>query len=260
MSAALTSQLKYQATLITRTPRAFIFGLLVPAAFLALQGHKHTNTGVLQQSVAGFVVFGMLNLVYLTYAAGLVLAREDGVLRRWHASPLPRWLYFAGRIIAYVLMADLAALILLLVAASMSGLHLTAAAAGSVLLTVTTGGIAMAAAGTVITVLLPPGQGAYSMLALTYLPFLVFSGGLGQINGLPHWVTQLMSYLPIQPTVSGVTSGLRSPGVTPGRDVLVLVIWAVAAMALSVRFFRWDPARPAHAKRTPAARTSASYE
>jgi ABC-2 type transport system permease protein len=259
MSQTLMAQLKYQGTLITRTPRAFIFGLLVPALFLALQGHKQANSGVLLQSVAGFVVFGMLNLVYLTYAAGLVLAREEGVLRRWHASPLPRWQYFAGRMIAYMLMADLAALILLLVAASMSGLHLTAAATGSVLLTVTIGGISMAAAGTIVTVLLPPGQGAYSMLALTYLPFLVFSGGFGQINGLPHWVNQLMSYLPIQPTVSGVMSGLQHPGVTPGRDVLVLVIWAAAAMALSVRFFRWDPTRPAHAKRAPAPSTTTSY-
>jgi ABC-2 type transport system permease protein len=259
MSATFMAQLKYQVTLITRSPRAFIFGLLVPALFLALQGHKHPNTSVLQQSVAGFIVFGMLNLVYLTYAAGLVLAREEGVLRRWYASPLPRWQYFAGRMVAYVVMADVAALIMLLVAASMSGLHLTLAVTGAVLLTVTIAGIAMAAAGTVVTVLLPPGQGAYSMLALTYLPLLVFSGGFGQINGLPHWLTQLMSYLPIQPAVSGVMSGLRHPGVTPGRDVLVLAIWAVAAMALSVRIFRWDPTRPAHAKRAPTPSTTVSY-
>jgi ABC-2 type transport system permease protein len=96
----MISQLKYQLTIITRTPRAIIFGLLVPALFLALQGHKHPNGGLLQQSVAGFVVFGTLNLVYLTYTAGLVLAREEGVLRRWYASPLPRWQYFAGRIVA----------------------------------------------------------------------------------------------------------------------------------------------------------------
>jgi len=252
MSQTLTAQLKYQATLITRTPRAFIFGLLVPALFLALEGKKHASTALLQQSVAGFVVFAMLNLVYLTYAAGLVLAREEGVLRRWYASPLPRWQYFAGRIIAYVLMADAATLVLLLVADAMSGVHLTAAAVGSVLLAVTIGGIAMAAAGTAVTRLLPPGQGAYSMLALTYLPLLVLSGGFGQINGLPHWLTEVMSYLPIQPTVSGVVSALQHPGVMPGRDLLVLLVWAVAAMAVSVRCFRWDPSRPAHARHTPA--------
>jgi ABC-2 type transport system permease protein len=256
----MISQLKYQLTIITRTPRAIIFGLLVPALFLALQGHKHPDTAILQQSVAGFIVFGTLNLVYLTYAAGLVLAREDGVLRRWYASPLPRWQYFAGRIVAYVLMADLSVLILLLVADSMSGLHVTVAMAGSVLLTVTIAGIATAAAGTALTPLLPPGQGAYSMIALTYLPLLVFSNGFGQISGLPHWVNQLMSYLPIQPTVSGVLSGLQHPGVTPGRDLLVLVIWAVAAMAVSVRVFRWDPTRPAHARRVTRGTASTAIE
>jgi ABC-2 type transport system permease protein len=243
---------------MARTPRAFIAGLLMPALFLALEGHKHANGALVRESVAGLVVFGMLNLAYLTYAAGLVVAREDGVLRRWYASPLPRWQYFGGRILAAVLMSDGAALVLLLVGASMSGLQLTVAAAASVVLTVTIGGMALAAAGTAVTRLLPPGQGAYSILALTYLPLLVFSGGFGGINGLPHWLTRLMTYFPVQPIISGTASALQHPGIMPGRDILVLAAWAAGGMALSVLYFRWDPTRPKHARRTLVPSSTAS--
>jgi ABC-2 type transport system permease protein len=257
------SQLKYHVTLIVRNPRGFIFGLVMPALLLALESsrNQHPGASVVDGIVAGLVVFGMLNLAYLTYATGIVVAREDGVLRRWYASPLPRWKYFAARVVAAALLSDAAALVLLLVAASMVGLHLTVAGTLSLLLAVTIGSIALAAAGTAVTPLLPPGQGMYSALAITYLPLLIFSGGFngGADSGLPHWLTTLMTYLPVQPIINGATSVLEHPGFMPGRDVLVLALWTVGSLALSVRFFRWDPTRPAHAKRAPAASTTAIY-
>jgi ABC-2 type transport system permease protein len=258
------SQLKYHVTLILRNPRGFIFGLVMPALFLALETSRkvHPSAAVADQIVAGLVVFGMLNLAYLIYATGIVVAREDGVLRRWYASPLPRWKYFAARIVAAALMADVAALVLLLVGASMAGLHLTIGGIGALLLAVTIGSIALAAVGTAVTPLLPPGQGMYSLLAITYLPVLIFSGGFNgnASSGLPHWLTTLMTYLPVQPIISGATSVLEHPGFMPGRDVLVLALWTVGSLALSVRFFRWDPTRPAHAKRVPVPSTTAIYE
>jgi hypothetical protein len=37
-----------------------------------------------------------MSVAYLTHAASLVVAREDGVLRRWRATPLPFWGYGHG--------------------------------------------------------------------------------------------------------------------------------------------------------------------
>jgi ABC-2 type transport system permease protein len=247
----LTAQLRYQATLIMRTPRAFIFGLVMPALLLAVEtSHHKGSTTAVTATVAGLVVFGMLNISYLTYAAGLVVAREDGVLRRWHASPLPAWAYFAGRIIAVTLMADAAGLILLLAGVSMAGLHLTVTGAACLILATTLGSIAVAAAGTAIAPLLPPGQGAYSLLGLTYVPLLLFGGGLGSASVLPHWLTTALTYLPVQPIIAAATTALQPHGTTmPARDLLVLAAWTVGALALSARFFRWDPTRPAHARK-----------
>ena len=55
--------------------------------------------------VAGLTVLGALSTAYLTHAAGLVTARESGVLRRWRASPLPPWAFFTGRMAATTLTA-----------------------------------------------------------------------------------------------------------------------------------------------------------
>jgi hypothetical protein len=44
---------------------------------------------------------------------------------------------------------------------------------------VSLGALALACAGTAITPLLPTGQGANAVLALTYIPLLIFAGGIG---------------------------------------------------------------------------------
>jgi ABC-2 type transport system permease protein len=244
----VAAQLRYQVRLITRTPAAFIFGMALPAVLLALEiGHRHVTSATLTATVGGLVVFGTLAIAYLTYAVGLIAAREAGVLRRWHAAPVPAWGYFAGRIAAATAMADVAALLLLGVGAGMCGLHLTASAVISMLIAVTAGAITMASAGTAITPVLPSAQGATQMIAISYLPLLFLSGGMGTISGLPHWLTRTMTCLPVQPAIDAATRALTNPGAIPGRDLLVLGSWAVACLALSVRFFRWDPTRPRHA-------------
>src|SRR6185312_12553495 len=153
-------QLRYQLTLLMRTPRTLMAGLILPGALLALQLGRVQHIGqgaaadVLAARVAGLVVLGAMSVAYLSHASGLVVAREDGVLRRWRATPLPSWGYFAGRIVATVLLADAAALILVLVGVAMAGLHLTAGAIGGLLLAGSLGALALAAAGTAVTPLL----------------------------------------------------------------------------------------------------------
>jgi ABC-2 type transport system permease protein len=244
----LRAQVRYQVTLITRTPAAFIFGMALSAVLLIMQiGRHHVATTTLTSTIGGLVVFGTLAIAYLTYASGLIAAREAGVLRRWHAAPVPAWGYFARRIAASVAMADAAALLLLVVEAGMCGLHLTPAAVVSMVIAVTAGAITMASAGTAITPLLPSVQGANGMLAMSYLPLLFLAGGFGSVSSLPHWLTRAMTYLPVQRAIDAATRALADPGVIPGRDLLVLGSWTVACLALSARYFRWDPSRPRHA-------------
>jgi hypothetical protein len=144
----LAAQVRYQLTLLLRFPRALLAGLILPGALLALQLGKvqhvgpGTATTVLAERVAGLVVFGTLSIAYLSHASGLVVAREDGVLRRWRATPLPSWEYFTGRMIATVLLADASGLILVLVGMAMAGLHVTAGIIGGLLAAVTLGALA----------------------------------------------------------------------------------------------------------------------
>lgn len=174
---------------------------------------------------------------------------------RSSASPLPRWGYFAGRVTAIALIGVGSGAVIVAVGVAMAGLHLSAGAALVLLVTFVLGAAAWAAAGTAITALVPTAQGANPVLIFTYLPVILFSGGFGSLNGLPHWLATLMSYLPGEPLIDAAAHALQytGGGVAPlaGRDLAVLAAWVVAGVLASIRFFRWDPVRPAHARRPP---------
>jgi len=170
--SVLASQVRYQLTLLARNPRVLVAGLVLPGALLALErGHaQHITMAQAAPRIAGLVALSAIAIAFFTHANGLVVAREDGVLRRWHASPLPAWAYFAGRIMATMLVTAVAGLILVLVAIATTGVHLTAHAVVGLLVVDLLGALVLAAAGTAITAIIPSAQSAQPVLMLVYIP------------------------------------------------------------------------------------------
>ena len=254
---ALRSQLRYQLILLARNPRALITALVLPAMLLALElgrvqhlGSTQAGMAVLVPRVAGLFVFGAAAIALTSHALTLVVAREDGVLRRWRASPLPAATYFTAKIMTTVLAADAAGAVLVLLSVEMAKLHLTAHAVLTLLIAGTLGALALAALGTAITALIPSSQAAQPVLMLVYLPLVFLSGSFGPIGNLPHWVGTAVTYLPVQPMIGAMTRGLTGNGgpLLPAHDWAVLVGWLAAGLVASLLFFRWDPSRPRHAR------------
>jgi ABC-2 type transport system permease protein len=263
MITILTQQVRYQLRMLSRQPRGVWMSLLAPGLILALrlsQGSERTAPLADKAAViAGLATFGLIATCYLTHAIGLVAAREAGVLRRWRASPLPRWGYFGGRIIATVLLSLVAGAIIIAVGAGLGGVHVAAGSVPVLLVVFALGGVAWAALGTAATALVSSTESANPVLLFTYLPVILLSGALGAI-GEPRWLATLMSYLPGQPVIATATRALEysGSGLAPvsGRDLAVLAGWAVIGLVASVRFFRWDPVRPAHTSRAAPATAS----
>lgn len=140
LGPVLAAQICYQLRLLSRTQRALTAGLLLPGLLPALRIGRNTHLGdSLAPLVAGLTVFGVVSTAYVTHASGLVTARENGILRRWRATPLPSWGYFTGRIAATVLLADASEIIIVGVGAVMAHVQLHPGMVLSLLAVVTTG-------------------------------------------------------------------------------------------------------------------------
>lgn len=255
----LAGQVRYQVRLLVRSPRALFAGVLLPVLLLVLRlvgGHSSRQD---LAAAAGITAFSVITTSFITHAGNLVAARESGVLRRWRASPCPHACIIAGWVIATTLLAAASAVVALAVAAVL-GATISVTAIALALVPIVLGVLAWASAGTAATALIRGATGAYPLLAAVCLPVVLLSGALGVVTAgnEPSWLVTLMSYLPAEPVIDGVTKALRyaaaGGGALPWRDLAVLAAWAVAGSVVSLRMFRWDPVVTSGRRRQPAKR------
>jgi ABC-2 type transport system permease protein len=251
----LLAQIRYQALLLAGG-RAVVIGVGLPVLLLIASNTRYAHPGAPQ--VAAYAVFGLTLTAWNTYGVRLVAAREAGVLKRWRATPLPRWCYFLGRVTATVIVAGLAGAATIIVGVLLYHTRLSTEAALGALAALVLGGFAWAATATALTAAIPTVEAAAPTLMLTYFPAVIISGVFGSISE-PHWLYTIATYLPAQPLIGAVTSSLRHAAGTPllpARDVITLAVWAVAGLAAAIRLFRWEPRRPGQ-RRAPRPDTTA---
>lgn len=248
----LAAQIGYQARLLA-SGRAVIIGIGLPVILLIASHQSHTQTT--DADVARYAVFGLTLTAWNTYGVRLVGARESGILKRWWATPLPRWCYFLGRILATVAVAAVAGAATVAAGILLYHTHITLSAALAALAAFVLGSLAWAAAATALTAAVPTLEAAAPTFLVTYFPVIVISGVFGPISE-PHWLSTLASYLPAQPLADAVGTALGHTAGhpwLPARDLAVLAAWAIAGIAVAVVTFRWEPHRPTQKRpaRTP---------
>ena len=225
----LAAQIRYQVRLLLANGRTVAICIGLPVILLVTSGISHGHASA--AAVASSATFGLTLAAWNAGGVRLVAAREAGVLKRWRATPLPRWCYFLGRIIATVAVGALAGTVTVAIGVCFYHVHLTAGAALVILVVFALGAAAWAASATALSSAIPTVEAAFPILILIYFPVLIVSGLLGSINE-PRWLTTLASYLPVRPLADAVTTALRHASSTPpfpAHDLLTLAVWAAAA-------------------------------
>jgi len=254
----LADQLAYHTRVLLRTPRAVVGGMLLPILLLLLRsGTAHATHLEQVKLLAGLVAFGALSTAYITHTASLVAARQDGVLKRWRATPLPAWCYFAGRIAAVALLAAIGGTLTALAGSGHDHLHLSLGTIANLSLILVLGAATWASIGTALCALIPTTEAAWPLLSVTYLPLVIMSGSFGNIGGQPGWLATGIDYLPVRPIIDSTRRALQAGGGWPAtspHDLAILAVWAVTGIMLSLRYFRWAPrtaGRRRHDRRAP---------
>ncbi|MGA7912422.1 MAG: ABC transporter permease, partial [Candidatus Dormiibacterota bacterium] len=94
------TQVRYQTMLLIRSPAGAFFALVMPVMILAalefLNGERSiAGVSAAQFFTAAMLAFAVMNAGYITTITGTVIARDDGILKRLHGTPLPPSAYFA---------------------------------------------------------------------------------------------------------------------------------------------------------------------
>jgi ABC-2 type transport system ATP-binding protein len=201
-------QVRYQLLLLLRSPRAVWARVLLPVMLLVLTNLRQAQVAADALAGRGGARRDPHRLPDPRQRAG---RPEAGVLKRWRATPLPRWCYLAGRLCATVLLGLASGAVTVLVGVLAYHARLGAGAALGLAVVLGLAALAWASVGTALTAFIPTAESAQPLLAFSYFPVMLLSGALGVIGGAPGWLAGVLRWLPGQPTSTPPPAPCRPP-------------------------------------------------
>ena len=175
-------------------------------------------------------------------SAMLVTFREQGILRRFHITPVTAADMLASSILAnYVLTLPTIAIELLF---ARIVFHVnTFGDPLSLLVLITVGTVSFASLGLVVASITNTMQETQVLNQLIWLPLIFLSGATLPMGYLPESAKTASVFLPATYLVSGLQNALFSS--FPVQRILVQVLslafWAILSFFIATQLFRWEP-------------------
>ncbi|MFY1636598.1 ABC transporter permease [Solwaraspora sp. WMMB335] len=207
-----------------------------------------------QYFVTGMIATGLMTVGFQSLAIQIPIERDRGVLKRLRGTPMPKWVYFAGKVIMVAVIGVAETVLLLAVATMLFGLQLPDTATKWFTLGwVSVLGItACTLCGIAFSSLAHSGRSASAVATPVSLVLQFISGVFFVFTSLPGWMQQVAALFPLKWMCQGLRSvflpeafATQEPGGSfeLGRVALVLAVWCVIGLVLCLTTFRWTTKR-----------------
>ncbi|HSK48930.1 MAG TPA: ABC transporter permease [Solirubrobacterales bacterium] len=250
--ALVAHQFRYDQKAFWRNPAAVFFTVLFPVVLLLIfatifgdetldvSGGIETTT----YYVPAIITLSVISSTMQSLAMSLVIAREDGRLKRGRGTPMPAWVFIAGRVgnsvvTAVLMLALLAVLGRLLYSVPIPWEHLP-----ELLLTLLVGAASFSCLGIALTAAIPSQDAAAPIVNALLLPLYFLSGIFIPDTELPSGVIDFANHFPVRPFFEAFFAAYVPSGSGPQIEwgnLAVVGAWGLAGLLLAIRFFRWSP-------------------
>lgn len=248
----VVGQVRYQVLLLLRSPIGVFTALVIPLMLLvALDLATPQATFRLLHGVryADFItpamgVFALLNACYVNVITSIVVAREEGVLKRLHGTPLPLWAYVIGRVAAAAVVAIASMAAVFAVGVVFYDVTLTAARLESLAGVTALGIVTFTTLGMAVSSLVPHPDTALPVAYGTVLPLAFLSDLFFPSTDAPTWLQRVAADFPLAPIARSAERIFRpgSSGWPMTRSELVVVlVWLAGSALVTALGFRWEP-------------------
>lgn len=267
--ALLLHQMRYESRIFWRTPiSAFftvIFPLMIFVVFALVFGNEEIEElgiNTAQFYAPALAVFSAVSATYTNIAISTTYQRDQGILKRARGTPLPSWIFLGGKIAAAIAVAIIGTVVMLAVGAVFFGVQLYADSIIALVLTFFVGVAAFGALGLLLAAIAPNGNAATAIAQATLLP-LAFISGVFIVPGenTPDWLNALANFFPLKHFAEPFTAAFSPIGDhgVQWADLGYMAVWGVVALALAIRWFKWEPSTGTSTprRRSKAAATAA---
>ena len=237
----ILAQAGLETRLLLRNGEQLLLTLVIPVLLLAgfSLGHLIKGTQV-NFLVPGVIALAVMSTAFTSQAIATGFERRYGVLKRLGSTPLPRGGLIAAKTATVAGVEIGQAVIIVLVGLALGWKpHAQPAAAAWIVLLVLAGtaafsGLALLMAGTLRA------EATLAAANLVYLILLGAGGILFPLSRFPAGAGQVLLLLPSGALSDGLRAVLAHAAGLPVKDLVVLVVWAAAGIALAARAFKWE--------------------
>jgi ABC-type multidrug transport system permease subunit len=192
-----------------------------------------------------FVVPGLLGMNLMGSAMwglgfSIVDARQKKLLKRMVASPMPRWQFLASFLLSRLMLLIIEVAVFLGFSRLVFGVPFRGSLWELALLCVLTS-LSFSAIGLLVSSRAKTMEAVSGLMNLVMLPMWILSGIFFSATRFPAVIQPLVRALPLTAAIDALRGNMLQ-GMSLGQlaaPVAILLVWAAAAFAVSLRIFRW---------------------
>ena len=256
MSAAglVLRQARFANRAFWRNPAAAFFTFAFPLLFLVIFTTLFGGSGQLSINgnsvsvatfyIAAIAVFSVITACYTNTAMTLTFARELGILKRIRGTPLPGWVYLAGRLLHSVVIALLLVAICIVFGSVLYDVRVAGSTLPAMLVTLAVGAASFCALGMAVTTIVPNADAAPAVVNVTVLPLLFISDVFIPLQNPPEWVELVGKIFPVRHFSDAMQYAFFPPQGSSGlkaESLAVMAAWGLAGLLIAARRFSWEP-------------------
>ena len=249
--ALFAHQFRYDQKAFWRNPASVFFTVMFPVIllliFATVFGGQTVNVrgGIKTTAyyVPAIITLAVISATMQSLAMSLVIAREDGRLKRGRGTPMPPWVFIAGRVGNSIVTAVVMLVLLAVIGGLVYSVSFPWGRIPEVLLVLAIGAASFSTLGIALTAAIPTQDAAAPIVNFILLPLYFLSGVFIPDDQLPSGIIHFADVFPIRHFFLAffdayVPGGLHA---VDWGHLLIVMIWGVGGLLLALRFFRWTP-------------------
>ena len=255
MSAAslVLHQFRYDQKSFWRNPASVFFTVMFPVLLLVIfalvfSGQQVDVAGGLDVDayyVPAIITLAVISATTQSLAMSLTIAREDGRLKRGRGTPMPPWVFIAGRVGNAIVVSLLMLILIAAIGKLAFGVSIPWSRLPEIVFTLAIGAAAFCCLGLALTAAIPSEDAAAPIANFTLLPLYFLSGVFIPEDQIPAGVLAFAGVFPVRHFFEAFFSvyepaGAGGAGMQWGH-LAVVVAWGALGLLLAARYFRWTP-------------------
>jgi len=251
--ALLANQVVMEQKRFWRNPTSAIFSAVFPVMLLVIFASLNSNDRIkelgnirfAQYYVPAIIAFGLFSACFVNLAISTTFRRQEGLLKRVRATPLPPRVFLGGLILSTVLVGALLSVVVTATGVLLYGVHFYAVRLAALALTFVVASSSCCALGLALGTFLPNADAAPAVVNFVYFPIVFISGTFFPVSKTT-FLARVAGLFPVRHVILAVYAGFdptRSGASFRWGDLAWIAGWGVVGLIVAVRRFRWEPAQ-----------------